>query len=956
MISFLTELSQHVLASGIPLEDTLFVLPNRRAQRMLLKTLAEEAGKPIFAPKVCSIDEFVGELSPLQKISKMELWVKLFVCYRQMRPDEPVDFDDIQTWAPSFLKDISEIDMQMEDGRSLFHDLAEAKSFEIPFGQEDVTVAQQDKIALYGMFADLYGQFRQSLMEEGLGYDGLIYRDCAERMSEYGNKLTHKHYIFAGFHVLTPSELEIVHYVKEHFDTRFYFDVDSFYCDFNRESRFSTAHFLSKICGKLDLPKDKILFTHRHFAEQPKRIRVVGADQTMNQLYYAVDCLEKIKQEQGNLDNTALVLADESLLLPLLTTYDMSEANVTMGYPLSATPVCALMDTLLSAYQTSRRYMLQNGGQMVWHYADVTGVFRNVLVQRYLFEDETEYQQMMENLEDFQHTALYPVGEFREGLLPLFTADESSVLPALTDYLEMILRKVDNPRDRAMTDLLLESLRQVADLLAPLAGVAPMPFHLIRFAIHQQTDSKTLPIRGDATKGLQVMGLLETRTLDFKNVIMLSVNEGMLPAGISFNSLIPFDFKFAGESLENYLYKDQVYAYHFFRLLQRAENVVLVYDQTGGDSLSEKSRFISQLEFEVREQHLDNIKLEYPLVALPFQLSKPETIEVRKDENIMKALSDFEFSATALNVFINCPLQFYLKHLCKIQRPDTFTNRMESNLIGSVVHRLFEDVFNKIQKEPDRSSQLFDEALQQVDAQIRHLLVYDDEFRNVYKLHFTEKDLEHGRVYLAVQMIRNDVVNYLKAAKEEWSKKKISILGNELKLNFVLPLDPRGASLKLKGTIDRLQMEDGKLMILDYKTGRVHEDKLKVALDELEENFKNPDYAQFVQLVFYAMLCRHSEHDALKKATGFDQVQCGIIGIQDANRHVECLHKAEVCPTRVGKKLQGLTAVLTDDILLQLESALTTVLAKVVDPGQSFVQTTDSKRCRFCDYKHICNR
>ena len=451
------------------------------------------------------------------------------------------------------------------------------------------------------------------------------------------------------------------------------------------------------------------------------------------------------------------------------------------------------------------------------------------------------------------------------------------------------------------------------------------------------------------------MGLLETRTLDFKNVIMLSVNEGVLPAGISFNSLIPFDFKFAGESLENYLYKDQVYAYHFFRLLQRAENVVLVYDQNG-DSLSEKSRFISQLEFEVREQHLDNIQLEYPSVALPLHLSEPETIVVQKDKPIMDTLAQFQFSASALNVFINCPLQFYLKHLCNIQRTDIFTNRMESNLIGSVVHRLFEDVFNKIKDEPEHASEFFDKAIQEVDVQIRHLLVEDEKFRNMYKLRFKEKDLEHGRVYLAAQMIRNDVVNYLKMAKEQWTKTKISILGNELKLSFSLPLAPEGPSLILKGTIDRLQMEDGQLVILDYKTGKVHEDKLKVALNELEDDFKNPDYAQFVQLAFYAMLCRHSDHEVLNKVPDRNRLQCGIISIRDANRHEDCLHKAEVCATRDGKKLVALDPLLTEDTLQQLETALTAVLAKVMDSKQPFTQASDPKRCLYCDYKHICNR
>lgn len=955
-MSFLSELSHDVLASGIPLEETMFVLPNRRAQRMLLKSLAAEVGRPVFSPKVCSIDEFVETLSPLRKAGTLEQWVQLLMLYREKWPGKDENLERFQTWAAPFLKDISEIDMQMADGEGILKDLASAKTFEIPFGQDDLDPDQKESLDLYQMLADLYLSYREYLKNQGLAYDGLLYRDCAEHISEYAGKLTHSHYVFAGFHVLTPSELAVVQYVKEHFDTRFYFDVDPFYCDFRKDARFSTSYFLRKICSTLSLPEEKIKFTTNSFATQPKRIRIVGTSQSMNQLYYAVECLEEIRREQGNLNDTALVFADESLLLPFLTTYDVLEANVTMGYPLAATPAYALMDTLLDACLSCRRYSLQAGGRMVWHYRDVLDLIRNPYVQRYLFESPVEFQETVSKLENYQHSTLYDVTDFADGLLPVFPPEDADVPAVLADYLERILQQMEASWERDSLSVLVEVIRQTDELLRPLASHTRLPFHLIRFAICQQTEALTLPTRGDATQGLQVMGLLETRTLDFKNVIMLSVNEGVLPAGISFSSLIPFDFKFNGETLENFLYKDQVYAYHFYRLLQRAENVVLLYDNASTDSLVEKSRFISQLEFEVKEQKLDNITIEYPVVAFPFQLQESETISVKKNDEVMEQLKAFEYSASALKVYINCPLQFYLKHLCKLHKAETFNSRIESNLIGSVVHALFEQIFNDIKKNPAQISAILEEGVEQVDARIRHLLLEDEKFRRDFRLQIQASDLECGRMYLAVQMIRNDVIQYLQKAKMELMNNSISILGNELKLSCRMQVGNNKQELTLKGTIDRLQKEDNHLVVVDYKTGRVDPAKLKAPLDSLKDVFANPDYEQFIQLVFYAILCRYAKHPDLPDPKTLGDPRCTIISIRDVNRNKPYQHPAVVGTTMKGNRLVDVTEFLSTDILDKLEEALKRVLAELIDPTTRFEQTSDVGHCRYCDFKHICKR
>lgn len=954
--SFLANLAQNMLSLGVALEDTMVVLPNRRAKRMLLKILAEQVGKPFFAPTIYAIDEFVEMLSPLAKMDKLEQLIQLFGLYKTLSPKPVTDFNEMMAWGPSFLKDVSEIDMQMDDGVNILKTLGSAKTFEIPFGQDEISESQKEKIAFFQLLSNLYVQYRALLLSKQSGYDGLIYRDCAENMEAYVCKLKHKHFVFAGFHVLTPSELAIVKYVKEHFDTYFYFDVDPFYCDFNKDARFSTAHFLSKICERLGLPQEKIQFREPHFSTIPKKIKIVGTAQNMNQIFYAIDCLENIKEQQGNLDDTALVLADESLLLPFLTAYDASEANITMGYPISATPAYALLDSILNAYQTSQRYQMGMHGQFLYHFKDVVSILRNPYVKKYLFENEDEFQSVMNEIEGSQHASLYRFEDFRPDLLPSFSVDSPSVLSDIVRYFQTIINYNLEDRDKAIMDLFLQVLQQTEQVLQPMIAESALSFSLVRFAIHQQVDKLTLPLKGDATRGLQVMGLLETRTLDFKNIIMLSVNEGVLPMGISFNSLIPFDFRFTGETLENYLYKDQVYAYHFFRLLQRAENVVLMYDNDCAGSLVEKSRFITQLEFEISEQQLKNVQLEYPIVSFPFTIPKPESISVKKTPEIISAIHDFEFSASALNVYINCPLAFYLNNLCCIQKPDTFKEKIGSNLIGSIAHVIFENVFNEIKDNASHAQDILEEAIKQVYEKIRALLIDDETFRRNNHLNFREEDLQKGRLYLAVQMVRNDVVNYLKKAKQELSDHSVTILGNELKLKCKLPVGPNNQSVTLKGTIDRLQTEEGHLMVVDYKTGKVDDAKLKVALDDLETVFTDAQHGQFVQLAFYALLCKYAKHSVLDNLDLSESLQCAIISIKEVNQNASYLHKAVIGSTVSKRVLQNVSETFDDETLEALETALKTVLAEIVNPDRDFVQTTDSKHCQYCDFRHICGR
>lgn len=952
--TFLSKLAENIVASGISLSDTLIVLPNRRAQRMLLKALANCCEKPIFAPTFFTINDFIDSLSPLEKLDKVALMVRLYECYRQLAGEDADDFSTALAWMPAFVDDMSEVDKQLDDAQLILKELAYAKDFEIPFGKEEISVEAERKIRFFNLLSDLYLKFRETLTADGLAYDGLVYRDCAEHIDDYQEKLTYKHYVFAGFHVLNPAELAVVKFLKEHFDTHFYFDIDPFYCDFNKNERYTTAHFLHKICETLSLPKESIRFSENCYETIPKQVSIVGTSKEMNQIFYAIQCLEEIKTKQGNLDDTALVLADENLLVPLLSAYDVSEANVTMGYPFTASPAYTLLETLLDMYQTGLGY--HRNGAMRFHRRDVLTLLHSPLIKNYLFEDKKRYYALLENIE-IEQRSLYSAGDLKEVPLPTFCTETADLLISIKEYVNIILEKVverfpdGGNQDQVLLQMLVEQLDLIQEQLKPLAETGtPLTLSVIKFAVRQQIGGLTLPIKGDATKGLQILGLLETRTLDFKNVIMLSVNEGVLPSGITFNSIIPFDFKFHDETLENYLYKDQVYAYHFFRLLQRAERVVLLYNNNCTGSLVEKSRFVTQLEFEVRERHLGNIQIDYPAVAFPYQVSASEEIKVEKTPEILNQLYHYKYSASALKTYINCPLQFYLKHVCHIKPPTTFKDRIESNVIGTVVHAVFEHLFDvSVEKEPDFAKRI-DEYLENLDENIRQLILNDEELQKTMPLRDT--DLTHGRVYLALCMVRNHVRSYLEKAKVELQG--VTVVDNELELDCRLRVGEH--DLTLHGFIDRLQKRDGHLEVIDYKTGHVDGSKLRVAMNELDVPFGDPAYEKFLQLLFYALLCKYSKDERVSEQHCSEPPQCAIISIQEANTGDDYIHKAVLVEEHKGRTWKNPTESFKDEYLDKLESALKELLLDIINPEENFKQTDDVGRCGYCDFKHLCNR
>ena len=949
-MSFLSDLSQSILSSGITLQETMIVLPNERASRMLLKHISDNLKLPAFLPAIYSIEHFIDMLSPLQTLDKLSLLMRLRKSISQMDPPLELSFDDMLAWAPAYLSDIDEIDMQMQDGEYVFKTLAFDKEFTIAMADTEDKSGLQEKMRFYARLAELYTLFRTQLRQDGKAYGGLKYRDCAERIDIYAKKLNFKHLVFAGFHVFTPAELAVVSYLKKHFQVSFFFDIDPFYCDFKQDDRFTTAYFLRKICSGLDISTERLEYVNHHYEETPKHIQIVGISKDMNQICYAIEQLHRIQQEEHSLDNTALVLADEQLLMPFLSAYGMKGVNVTMGYPFRATPAYTLLNTLMELYQSALRYSY--GGEMRFHHRDVVPLLRNPLVRQCLFPDQALYKKTMVEMEKSQR-ALLSRADLPVECLPDFTTDTRTLLPALTVYVARMLEQAsENSQEYALLSMLLDALKTTETALESISEEQTFALSTIKYAIGLQTDGLSLPIKGDPLSGLQVMGLLETRTLDFKHIIMLSVNEGVLPAGISYNTLLPFEIKYDNQSLPNYLYKDQVYAYHFFRLLQRAEDIVLVYNNNSDTSLMEKSRFITQLEFLKKERHLDNIELEYPQVSFQFKASVPDKIEVSKTDEIMEKLNNMSFSATALTNYINCQLQFYYKDICGIEPRQSFQEKIESNVVGTVVHALLQSVFDEIKENPSCYGQIIRDFLDHLEERIIHEMMTNKQL----KLNLSMYDLTHGRLYLTTRIVYNDVCNYLKKAEKELASGKVKVCGNEVKINCKLNLS-KEKTVKLYGILDRLQIyhdeENTYPVIVDYKTGKVDENRLKVASSIVKVVTENVNYKQLLQLLFYVLLLKRTKQEELKDISRSKQVQCGIICIKDANRQGE--YPDYWYPAKIENN-GILEDSISEEVLTAFQTSLQELLSKILDKDVSFKQTDDENHCGYCDFRHICRR
>ncbi|MCQ2287064.1 MAG: PD-(D/E)XK nuclease family protein [Bacteroidales bacterium] len=974
MQSFLKQIANHIHSEfNGDFSDVAVILPSQRAKHFLINELCRETTKPIFLPQLFTIDDFIESLSPLKRVSTSELLITLYDICQQADNRNKEDFVKFISWGTMFLKDINDIDLQMKNAHDIFTNLAQTKEIDITLFKEtdDKETKRKKYLDFYLSLSTYYDKLREALRENKVGYAGLLYRDVAENIESYLPIKTMKKYVFAGFNAFSPSEATIISYFLKQGLAEIFFDLDSFYYEQKIPDRLpaysqTVSDLIHLTISRLELTERDVHFIGQNYCAQgqtAKSISVTGISQNMQQVLYAIELLKTFENE---LDRTAVVFADESLIVPFLHAYDCSKTNLTMGYPLRGLPEYNLIQLIVQMIKNSRRVSEQDS--LSFYHRDIVALLRHSVIKTMLFDTDVasekclanfiannkvivsfeDLKSLFENQEgintDFSNALL----EVMNSLLLAGTAPLEAMIN-LYDYLWRAFGNSQKEMNRAnIYRLILDNLLKVKELISKISDESQWTIEAIEFFINEQCSSITLPIQGNPDKGLQVMGILETRALDFENIILLSANENILPVGKTQNSLIISDIK-KYFHLPSYHEQNAVSAYHFFRLLQRAKKVHIIYNNDVSDMSGEKSRFIEQLKFENKRQNAGIEIIEQNITAQPKLEFLENKISIDKTSAILDQLKSMKYSPTGLIKFNQCPLCFYLAKVAQIAPSQDIQEQMDAAIIGTVVHDILEQLFLKLKekKESVNTEYLSDADIDKIFSDEEKDL--DDHLQTAFKKAFNDRkikldNLDKGRNFLSKQVCKNYLQKYFTYFKEE-AKHISDFVCVENK--FLATVKAEDSVVLLDGKIDRIDKCGGKLRILDYKTGKVEPKDLKFSMEDIgkkEKPFQLLCYAYMLKNGKVVEKSEDGDEDEViltDKFKEYKSLDCGIVGLQSSmKREKECIFGFEV----------------TDEMMEEFAKVLETILKDILDKDQKFSQTEDRQQCAYCDYASICGR
>ena len=866
MKRFLDEVLDALARSHDSFEDLVFILPNKRAGTFLIAALAKRADKTIFAPRIASIEDLLEELSGLQYASHTLQLFELYNAYLEIN-SEPESFSDFLNWAGPVVQDFNEIDRYLVNPEQLFSylsDIHEIKQWGI---SADSTPMVANYLKFWKDLYPLYSSFKSKLETKGSAHSGGVYRRAAENVSAYLENHAHESYIFIGFNALTTAESKVIQSFLERPQNAIYWDIDKVLL---QDTDHDASFFIRQYQTQWDrLIKDGLLGISEHYS-MPKNIRAIGVPKRVSQAQYVGNFLHTLASEnpQGYSD-MAVVLGDESLLNPLLHSIPetIEQMNITMGYPLDKIPLAAFFKHLLRVFDKQ-----EASG---WPVKSVLELLEQPYL-RQLFHDDAQdiYLELINKLNTSTRAWIRPE-ELRsdsdhEELLTILFPDKPLTARMAIESINHIITHLKDRFDGEQKQIDLEYLHgfyrvfnQIAihigeySFLNDLQSLVPLYESLVEL--------ERIDLRGEPLQGLQIMGMLESRVLDYETIIITSVNEGILPAGKSDSSLIPFDVK-REFGLPTYKEKDAIYTYHFYRLLQRAKHVYLVYN-TEPDVLlgGEKSRLIMQLQADPVQR--DNVR---DVLAVSMdELVPQEPRHIHKTDKLLQALAcklKKGVSPTLLATYIRDPLEFYKRAILDIRENLPDTASMDAMTLGTITHQAAEGLYG-----PLIGQLLSEELLQQQKVRISEIV------ETLFKQAFPKGSYTRGRIYLAYHVVLQYLNRLLDYDIQESKTHRITILELEKKLDLELVLPAHDIPVRLSGVADRIDNCDGRIRIIDYKTGGLQSTELRISSwSELIENQKRQ---KAFQLLCYALMVgdHYTESTFQAGIISFKQMKKGFV-------------------------------------------------------------------------------
>ena len=845
--TFLQQIAQVILNEySDKLSDTIIILPNRRAKVFLIDALKKQASKTIFSPEIISIEDFVQDLAGIRSIDSVELLFEFYTIYLEITEKDKEPFETFANWAKTLLQDFNEIDRYLLEPDKVLKYLENIKEIEHWSVDVDKRTDLIDKYLIFWKKLPLYyHSLYQYLLEKGVGYQGLIYREAVRNLNHFSDTKKDKNYIFAGFNALNQAEEKIVQHLLALDKAKIYWDIDEV---FLRDKYHDTGLFQRRFQSEWPYYKTNPYEWITTDYQQEKNIQVIGTPKSIGQAKIVGDIIEKHSNDNnGQLQNVAVVLGEESLLLPILYSLpsNVDALNITMGFSSKNNPAQLLMAKLFKMHTNA---LSRNASSYVLYYKDVLDILTHPLMEPFVNASEL-VNRINQNNYTFilqkKILELHPNGnELFQLLFQKWDTNSVTVLENLSRILLLIKSNLsrDNEEEKITNAFVYSIFKVINQLISYFSSHENIDNIDTLYAIYKQViDVAEVSFEGEPLNGLQIMGVLESRVLDFETVIITSVNEGKFPAGKSMNSFIPYDVK-RELGLPTFKEKDAIYTYHFYHLLQRAKNVYLLYnsDSEGLDA-GEKSRFITQLEVEKQPKH--NLSFQIYNADVPDIAHQP--IIVPKSERVMQRLKEIAekgFSPSSLTAYIRNPIQFYFQRILRISETDEVEENIAVNTLGTIIHGALEELYKP----------LIGKILIENDIKIC-IKNIDEEVLKQFKKEYKEGDIKKGRNLLAYEVAKRNVLNFLKTELEAIQNgDQIQIIALESKLERVLEHPNLPFPVKIAGNVDRIENRNGRIRIIDYKTGKV--EKGSVTLKFWKGLTEDISSDKIIQILAYAFM------------------------------------------------------------------------------------------------------
>lgn len=940
------------------LAHTAVVFPNKRAGLFFNEYLAQESDSPIWSPAYVSISELFRSLSPWEVGDPVKLVCELYKIFRR-ETQSTETLDDFYFWGEMLISDFDDADKNRVDTDKLFSNLQDLRNimddytfiddeqeeairqFFQNFSIERRTALKERFISLWNVLGNIYKGFRESLASQNIAYEGMMYRHVIEHLDV--DKLPYEKYIFIGFNVLNKVEHTLFTQLKDAGKAVFYWDYDEFYMKENRQAvTHEAGEFIRRNLRDFPSPLSGELFKN---LSKPKEVHYIASSTENAQARYLPQWI------RNNLTTpekeTAVVLCNEALLQPVLHSLpaEVKHVNITMGFPLSQTPVYSFLIALLELHThgfnfKSGRYTFQSVVTLLKH-----PYTRQLTGQAELLEKELT-----------RNNRFYPLpGELGkdEFLTRLFTplSGNLNLCIRLSETLQQVASiyqaNTSGTEDTdAFNQLYRESLFKAYTTINRFRTLIEedeltVQSETFRRLLVKVLSTTNIPFHGEPAIGMQVMGVLETRNLDFRHLVLLSVNEGQLPKSGGDSSFIPYNLRkaFGMTTIEH---KIAVYAYYFYRLLQRAERITLIYN-TSSDGLNrgEWSRFMLQFLIEwphpITRQFLEAGQSPQGTSSITVEKT-PDVMRQMQSLFDVRANPKAKFSPSALNYYLDCPLKFYYRYVAGLSAPDEVSAEIDSATFGSIFHYAAEHIYKDL---TTHGKVINKEALETL---LRNEVKLQDYVDTAFKKLFFNVPQNEKPEYNGVQLINSAVIaRYLKQLlQNDLRYAPFTFIASEMEVDEPIDIQtPKGViKSRIGGIIDRMDSKDGTLRIVDYKTGGDADTPPHVESLFIPDK-KRSNYV-FQTFLYAAIMCRKQPTMKIAPALLYihraaTETYSPVIQMGESRKPKEAVEDFSKYEKEYRERLQRL-------------------LEEIFNPEKSFTQTEIIEKCTYCDFKALCKR